>query len=82
MSSLAWTAIRVAMPVTTWHEIRGFLTTSTCVHSLELVSLTAFSRSGSISLYMGLPFAEDILELSYLVSRIGGLGDGHRGRRE
>lgn len=59
----------------------GLLTTSTPVHSLGLVSLIAFSRSGSMSL-LGPPFSEDVLGLSYLVSGVGGLGDGHGGRRE
>lgn len=42
------------------------LATSTSDHSLEVVSLIAFSRSGFISLYLGLPFSEDVLALTFL----------------
>lgn len=50
----------------TWQEIRELLATSTPVHSLELVSVIVFSRSGSISLSLGLLFSEDLLGLRYL----------------
>lgn len=44
----------------------GFQAFSTPVHSLELVSLIAFTKSGSFSLYLGPAFSEIVLGLSYL----------------
>lgn len=59
-------------------KLGGLLAVSIPVHSFELISLVAFSKSlPSLSIW-GLTFLDDVLGLSYLGSQGGKLRDGHR----
>lgn len=58
-------------------KLGGLLAVSIPIHSFEMISLVAFSKSASFSIW-GLTFLDNVLGLSSLGSQGRRLRDGHR----